>query len=675
MPINVRPSLSMAVACAALVLGAATPARAADPSLPALRTFFRHSDIDEVRLSPSGKYLALTVGGKAERVALAVVDVDEKSPPVIVAQFKDSDIRSFRWVSDDRLVFNVIDLTVGGSEQDFGPGLLSVRRDGSEMRLLIKPILAVSELSHSRREALEYNHGLISVPQDGSEDIIVGEYVFNAAHEVVAVNVLRLNVANGRKHSLALGHPSHGFDWVFDPKGEPRVLVTLNEGEEKIYWRAPGRDDWSLIGSGSFLRPPFRPNFVDAGGRLYVTTNSGPGGYASLRRFDFEKGGPEAEALVNSPGFDFTGSLVTNGAGERPIGVRLQTDAETTVWFDPRLQTLQKAVDKKLPGHVNNIVPCQLCDSPSVLLVHSWSDQDPGSYWIYRPASEAWQFVGAVRTDVDPARMATLDFHRFKARDGMEIPVWVTTPRADAPGAGKGPRAAVVLVHGGPWVRGGTWHWNGEAQFLASRGYVVIEPEFRGSEGYGFDHFKAGWKQWEGPMQDDVADAVRWAAGTGLVDEKRVCIAGASYGGYATLMGLVRYPDLYRCGIAWVAVTDPRLMFEPIWNSDMTGEWKRYGMPTLVGDPVKDAAMLRAAAPLERAGEIRAPLLMAFGRDDSRVPLVHGTRMRDALRAAGRDPEYVVYDYEGHGWLKPENTLDFYGRMERFLAKNLGPRE
>jgi len=147
---------------------------------------------------------------------------------------------------------------------------------------------------------------------------------------------------------------------------------------------------------------------------------------------------------------------------------------------------------------------------------------------------------------------------------------------------------------------------------------------------------------------------VRWATAKGIVDGKRVCIAGASYGGYATLMGAIRYPDLYRCGVAWVAVSDPRLLFEPMWQSDMPGEARLFSMPTMIGDPVKDAEMLKAAAPVERAREIKVPMLLAYGSSDRRVPI-----------------EYIVYSGEGHGWLKVENRIDFWTHVEKFLAKNL----
>jgi dipeptidyl aminopeptidase/acylaminoacyl peptidase len=299
-------------------------------------------------------------------------------------------------------------------------------------------------------------------------------------------------------------------------------------------------------------------------------------------------------------------------------------------------------------------------------LVTSYSDHDPGFFSVYRPKTDTWTTIGSVMRDIDPRRMADLDLHRMKARDGLELPVWVTRPKA-----AKGPLPTVLLVHGGPWSRGVRWGWNGEAQLLASRGYVVIEPEFRGSTGYGRKLFRAGWKHWGTTMQDDLADVVRWAADQGIADGTRVCIVGASYGGYAALMAPIRYPDLFKCSVAWVAVSDPRLMFEESWQNDI-GRQSHFSMRTTIGDPVADADMLKAAAPVERAAELKIPVLMAYGGDDVRVPIAHGSRMRAAMRAAGNDPEWVVYAGEGHGFLKMENRVDFYTRMEKFLAKHIG---
>jgi len=388
----------------------------------------------------------------------------------------------------------------------------------------------------------------------------------------------------------------------------------------------------------------------------------------ALKRFDFDKLAPEPAPVISTPGFDFNGELAIEPATGQMLGARVVTDAAGTVWLDPMMKQHQAMVDERLPGRVNSI-QCRRCRQPdAMLLVRSSSDQDPGRWFVVDVARNRWIPIGASRPHIDPRRMATVDFHRIRARDGRDLPVWVTTP-AGTPAGRKLP--VVVMVHGGPWVRGGNWVWNPMNQFLASRGYLVVEPEFRGSEGYGEAHFRGGWKQWGLAMQDDVTDALKWAVSKGMADPARACIAGASYGGYSALMGLVRDPGLYRCGVAWVAVTDPFLVMEWRWDNDASDKWTKYGAKVLIGDPDKDGEALRAASPVLQASKIREPVLLAFGTEDRRVPLVHGTRMRDALRAAGQDPVWITYPGEGHGWAKAENRVDFARRVEAFLAQHL----
>lgn len=663
---------SLSFGLASLMLGSfAGSARAEEPARPAssalipVRTFFRHADLDAVKLSPSGRWLAAATGAATGRVKLAVIDLQGTVQPIVVAAFAEADIGSFDWVNDDRLVFNLVDLQVGFGNQGFGPGLYSVRRDASELRRLIRARRDfMQEAARSVVQPLEWNHELLSVPTTPGDDVIVGRYTINGKGDVESVLPLRLNVATGRTTSVANGAPDHAFGWLFSPTGEPRAAVSRFQGHSELFWREGAGAPWRSLAKFPSYAAPMAPAFVDGAGQLFVTTPS-PAGTSVLRRFDFTSNRPEPEALVRTAGFDFRGQLVADpgSSTSQTLGMRVWTDAESTVWFDDQMKELQRKADAQFPGRVNRLF-CRRCTSDGMLLVLSYSDQDPGRYWIYRPAQDAWESVGKVRNDVDPAQMAQLDLHRIWARDGQDLPVWVTTPHIKAPAAAP----AVVLVHGGPWVRGTHWRWNAEAQFLASRGYVVIEPEYRGSTGFGRSHFESGWKQWGGTMQDDVADAVRWAAATGRIDPKRVCIAGGSYGGYATLMGLIRYPDLYRCGVAWVAVTDPRLRYDESWASDSTPEVREFALPVLVGDPNNDAEMLKAATPLERAAEIRAPLLLAFGAQDRRVPLEHGTRMRQALEAAGRKPEWVVYGDEGHGWGKVDNMVDFWQRAERLIG-------
>lgn len=267
--------------------------------------------------------------------------------------------------------------------------------------------------------------------------------------------------------------------------------------------------------------------------------------------------------------------------------------------------------------------------------------------------------------------MGSQDIVKYRARDGLEIPAWLTLP---AKGGKKLP--LVVRVHGGPYLRGNVWGWDAGGQFIASRGYAVLEPEFRGSAGFGFKLFSAGMKQWGLKMQDDIADSVKWAVDKGIADPDRVCIMGGSYGGYATLMGLVNDPGLYRCGIAYAAVTDIPLLYDSGMAvlSGLPDDYKEYGVPVLVGDLGKDAAQFVATSPLKQAARIKRPLLLAHGSDDHRVPVPHFRKMRSALESAKADAEFVEYAGEGHGWSTLKTRLDFWSRVEKFLDKHIGQK-
>jgi dienelactone hydrolase len=651
--------------CMPLWAQSAGPGTGGPPRIPP-EAFYAPGQIESAALSPSGRWLAVGAGVPGGRIGLVVFDLEGKTPVTSLARFSDVDVSDIRWVNEDWLVHSIADRTLGGGDQTWYPGLFSVRRDGSDRRELIAANFAGVSEARPGRQALLPNHHLLRAGLRSGNEVIVGEHVFSG-RELVRVIAKRLDVATGRATSISLGVPGNPWDWYFDADGEPRAVVLRAEGRGAIHWRSSADAGWKRLAEFDWLRPPFWPHQVDTEGKLFVTQTSGRVGERELHSFNFETGKPDAEALVSTPGFDFAGQTVSELPGSRTLGVRVLTDAEATAWFEPRLTALQKEADRRLPGQVNRI-QCRRCESDDIVaLVSSWSDRDPGQYWLYRGQDKSWRKLGQVRQAIDPQRMGETDMQRVQTRDGLSMPVWVTRPQ----GAGKAALPAVVLVHGGPWARGRSWNWNADAQFLASRGYVVIEAEFRGSTGYGAAHFEAGWRQWGRAMQDDLIDALDWAVGKGWVNRDRVCIAGASYGGYATLMGLSRHPDRFRCGAAWVAVTDPALLFQ--WRADSDGDTmvRVHSLPQLIGDPVKDAEQLAQVTPVRLAASIKAPVLLAFGALDTRVPLVHGTRMREALIAAGNPPEWTVYDGEWHGWYKVDNRLDFARRLETFLGKYL----
>jgi acetyl esterase/lipase len=647
--------------------------KATPSALPAISaaSFYGPNDIASTSLSPSGRWLALTMMQPAgDRNMLVVLDLHGEQGMKTAAGFTDSDIDDVNWLDDDRIVFDFRDSQSGSGERRRGAGLFVVARDGKGM----KPLVRLESQGITRagsmldnRHVLPPTHWLLHVPAGGGDDVIVGEGSWDAGGALESVLPKRLDVVTGRSRVISGNAPRFVRDWWFDATGEPRVAAVVRDGRSRVLWRAPGQDEWKEIGNFVDFKEPWWPHSLDGSGRLWVTADDESSDERVLKRFDVETGRPEDSTVVATPGFSVTARLVSESPGSPILGVRVDTDAEVTVWLEPKLRELQDVIDKRLPGRINRL-QCRRCGQVDMtVLVRSYSDRVPGELLVWRATTKALQFVGKVRQAIDSARMGSTEFHRIKARDGRDLPVWLTMP---AGAHTRVPLPTVVLVHGGPWVRGRYWRWNDDVQFLASRGYLVIEPEFRGSTGFGGDHFRAGWRQWGQAMQDDVADALLWAVKQGQADGKRACIAGASYGGYAALMGLVKHPELYRCGVAWVAVSDPGLMFTSPW-SDISLQSKRYGYRVLIGDPVADAEMFTSISPLQQAKRIKAPVLLAMGDLDRRVPLEHGTRMRDALREAGNEPEWVVYPLEGHGWQLMQTRLDFALRVERFLARHL----
>ena len=644
-----------------------------------LEHFFKDPDIVNVALSPSGQKLAITTNRGGERIGLFVFDMSGQGSMQRVAQFASVDIRTFNWVGDDRLLFDVMDYSGGLGRPDGASGLYSVKVTGEDLKELINRRDPLVVDANRNTKSLKWNHVLVNIPV-GKEntttfEVLVAEVDYDRLRKRPTYRYpIWLNIETGKTRPVSFKVPRGTTNWIFDQSGNPRVAFTQEGTTIKVLWKKDKESDWTPLVEGSIKGLPFNPTGVDTSGTLYVTLAEGIEGYRVLTKYNQETNTPDAKAIIKAPGFDFQGGLIRDGNSGDSLGIRVTTDAETSIWFTEERRQFQATIDKQFPGRINRISCVKCSTEDEVALVFSYSDSDPGSYWIYRAKTATGKpkflAIGKIRDQIDPRKMATLDIHRIKTRDGREIPVWVTTPNGAVQGK---PLPTVVLVHGGPWVRGVTsWRWNPLTQFLASRGYLVIEPEFRGSAGYGRAHEMAGWKQWGQAMQDDVADSLIWAQKNGITNQN-ACIAGASYGGYSTLMGLVKHSSLYKCGIAWLAVTDLHLLLKGSnWVLDDTSDLSRsFTLPDLIGDLEKDADMLAKNSPVLNASQIQAPLFMAFGDADLRVPLAHGERMRDALTKAGNPPEWAVYSGEGHGWALLKTKIDFYGRMEKLLQKSL----
>lgn len=647
----------------------AAGAPAGPPASVPTADFFNRENLMDPVISPDGDALAMLVRNKAGRRQLAILDTANLGKVVIAASYNDADITSVEWVNDRRLVFQIFHENDAYFDQT-GSGLYAVDRTGEGLRTLVRPSwqheMQTGRLAADR--ALDPVNRFERTLTDGSDDVIIARHTFvHSTWEPTGTVPERLNTRSGLVHSLGAGNlPDKTYTWFVGEAGQLLGGMSL-DGDTRTVWAHVdnGWKDVAHFASYVASRGSFGFREVGTDGRIYVTQDSGPDRSKALYTLDLAAGKPQGEPLVRLKGFDFNGSLISDTRNHKVLGVHYEADAEGTAWFDPGLAAVQKEVDAKLPGLVNRIDAAS-CGCANRVLVTSHSDHQPPVYFLYDRQAALLIPIGNSRPAIDPRQMADTDFVRIAARDGHDLPLYVTKPK------GKGPWPTVVLVHGGPNLRGWHWQWDEESQFLASRGYLVIKPEFRGSRGYGAELYESGFKQWGLKMQDDIADATRWGALQGLADPARTCIAGGSYGGYATLMGLVRYGDLYKCGVAWAAVSDIALLYDSGW-SDMTQQWRDYGMPVLIGDPVKDAAQLEATSPLRLAARITRPLLLAHGGLDRRVTLDHATKLRSALEDHHAPLTWIEYGDEGHGWYKPDNRIDFYDRMVKFLDANIGP--
>ena len=662
----------MGVLLAAGAHAQATTAAASAP--PPVQDFFKRPMLASPVLSPDGRKLAMLVPGPSGRTVLAVADVETPTRRVGVARFDDADVGSVQWVNDKRLVFTAIDFQSALGDQ-FSGGLYAVDVDGENFVWLIGRGIAAESKGHPANRPLRANHVFARTLRDGSDDVLVVRYRFREfVDDPGGSTVLRLNTRSKATRELVQDEPDHAFEWVLDGKAQPRSAISVDaKGIARVLLRDRNEGAWRELARYDSYDPPpgsIVPAGFDKDGNLLVRSlRDDPARTTALFRLDLKTGQRDDKPLVAIKDHDLTGDLIFDRVSGELIGVNYVSDAQGIAWLHPEMQKLQQRVDELLPGTANLLRCGGDCLRQQRFVVASWSDRQPGVYFLFdktRSGRDSLTLIGASRPWIDPRRMAQQDLVQVKARDGTIVPTYVTKP------AGKGPWPTVVMVHGGPYVRGVTWGWNPDAQFLASRGYMVVEPEFRGSTGYGDKHFRAGWKQWGLTMQDDVTDVTNWAVAQGLADAKRLVIAGGSYGGYATMMGLVKEPELYRAGINIVGVTDIDLMYSVDWSDFAGSVWQRYGMSRLVGDREKDRAQLDRTSPLKRAAEITKPVLMAYGGKDFRVPLPHGTKMRDALKAAGKvEVEWVEYEDEGHGFLLEKNQIDFWTRVENFLARHV----
>lgn len=654
---SARLMRGLAAAVLALPLAATAQKK---PSDITIEEFFKRPQYSQMTLSPDGRKLA-AISPLKGRDNLLVIDLDKRTSTMIT-NFETLDAAGAFWVNNSRLCLRVVNGQEVTGEPNYR-GMYCVNADGEELR----NFTTVGGVGGRR--------GLAPVSPVFDES---GEYIMEMRQRSRrSSDLYRFNTLTGRYTLLTADSPGDVTGWVLDRNLVPRVAVSIPErqksGEPRVasVWHRAGADaKWEKLWqyrTGWVDDDVFSPVAFDFDNEtLYVATNKGRD-KAAIYAYD-TKTKTMGNLLLEHPLMDVNGGLLFSWKRKKLAGVALNPEKPLLVWTDPELARLQRTIDATLPKTFNQLMPAR--DNEARMLIYAYSDVDPGAYYLFDAERKKLELVARTRDWIDPSLMAERRFVKYKARDGMEIPAWVTIPK----GGGKN-LPLVVNIHGGPWGRAYSWaswgRWP-EAQFLASRGYVVLEPEPRGSLGWGRKHFFSSLKQWGQTMQDDITDGALHLVNEGLVDRNRMCLHGGSYGGYATLQGLVKDPDLWKCGSALVAVTDLGLMQDIVYSDTaMLSDFYQEDFVHMVGDKDKDRAMFEKVSPARNAAKIKAKVLLTMGSNDIRVPLRHGEAMRDAMEAAGKPIEYVVYVGEGHGYNKDEHVFDQYRRLEKLLKETL----
>lgn len=653
--------LAAALVVAASMIAVPAPAQEKASDIP-VETFMRRPENSQMTLSPNGQLLAaLTpINGRDN---LVVIDLAKRSKTIITS-LTDFDVVEFLWVSDKRIFYRVADGRDALGRAEYA-GTYAIDVDGNDMRDLSRLVFGAAPTALERRPTI------VPLRRKGGDEL----YVAMSMRRRDARDPYVLNTRTGRSQLLAEEAPEDTYRWLLDWDGVARVALAVEPGVPKtiVWYREDAKAPWGKLMEYEAGLPDVEQidplGFTEDNRQLYVASNVGRDRYAVFK-YD-PRARKLGELVFEHPLIDLDSGLVFDRPSRMLLGVRYNADRPGAAWVADDLARLQRQVDVTLPNRVNTLIWGE--ENRKRFLIHSRSDVDPGRYYLLNTEPQlAMEELVSVRPWLKPELMSPVKYMPYKARDGLEIPAWVTLPKDSA--GRKVP--LVVHVHGGPWVRShgwGKWTRYSENQFFASRGYAVLEPEPRASDGFGRKHLTAGYKQFGQAMQDDLTDGVKALVDAGLVDKDRVCIYGGSYGGYASLWGPIKDPGLYRCAIPWIALADLALWQTATWTD--FAQAKRYNyqpqFDRQVGSARTEKEFLDKYSPYLHADRIRIPVLLVMGEDDRRVPIEHGTKMKDALDRAGVRNTYVILPGEGHGFNKDANVFDFFKRVEKFLAENL----
>lgn len=470
-------------------------------------------------------------------------------------------------------------------------------------------------------------------------------------------SVKRIDLATGE--AVVVEKPKHDvWDWYADENGVVRAGVAY-EGRRWTVWYRDKPDEKlrAIHGRLSKQDDSAVDRFIFRGENSWIVTNERTGRFGLYKYHT--KTGELGEAIFEHPEVDLEDVTYNVLTGEIRA-ILYEDDRPRVHWLEPDMKALQARLDRALPNTVN--LPIDWSDDEKRVLVWSAGAADPGRFFLLDGTSSKMHPVVDPYPRIDPAHLADMKVVRYQARDGLPLRAYLTLPRG-RPAQGL---PLVLMPHGGPFERD-RWKYDATVQFLANRGYAVLQPQFRGSTGYGKDFVAKGQGEWGRKMQDDLDDGVDLLARTGQIDPRRVCIVGGSYGGYAAMWGAIRNPERYRCAASMAGISDVPAMLRYDQKLFAARRYYREWRTKVSGEGKADLA---AVSPIRHAGRLRIPLLIAHGEQDDNVPPKQSREMVEALMKAGADVTYVFYKDSGHGFDSSADMEDWLRRLEAFLAKH-----
>jgi dipeptidyl aminopeptidase/acylaminoacyl peptidase len=473
-------------------------------------------------------------------------------------------------------------------------------------------------------------------------------------------HVDRVNLRTGRVVPV-VENPGTVTDWFADGAGLVRVGNETKGALNRVIARASEAEGWRVLPGLDFARNQFTPLWVTADGAKLGLAHRTPEGTWGIYHYDLNAG-RLGELLLSHDNYDLLHSTTPILAPKTRelLGVYFHTDKPRAFWLDPHWVAVQQALDQSLPGRINQIT--SLSDDLQRMLVLSRTANDPGVYYQFDLAAKELKPVFPRRPWIKSAQMADVFPASYKARDGQVIRGYLTIP------AGRAPKnlPLVVWAHDGPGGRA-TWSYDGEIQFLASRGYAVLTVNYRGSTGYGQAFEDQGTRHPDGVVQDDITDGTRWAITQGIADPARIAIIGRGFGGTCALLGQTREPGLYRCGISIDGMTDLAAFLAYRRQIDPSGI---AFLEDRLGDPERDAAVLRAASPLGAVDRLATPVLLVIG-NGSQVSIEETNAYRAALKRAHKTHDVLSKWDDVDGFSYTKGRTELYTRIEQFLAAHL----